>query len=277
MRVTKRTVAGIACALCCALCVGLYLVQAAGQVEQARAEALARYGGEQVEVCVATRNLAAGEVVGPGDVATKLWVADLLPEGAVTDSAQIVGCRLGSAIYKGEVVCARRTEVAANELSVPHGMAALSVPARSVQAVGGSVEPGMVVDVYATGPASTTRLVRSALVLATSAGSGENAAVSNTEWVTLAVKPQQVQELVAAAQNLELYFVLPASGEASFQADEAENEGAEDQSAVDAVGVPGELPAPVQESPEPDASPVSPALPAVPEPAAAPTEGGETL
>lgn len=208
MRATKRTFASLACGLCCALCVGLYLAHANSAIEQARAEALARYGGEQIEVCVATRDLAPGEVVSSADIASRLWVADLLPEGAVTDASQIVGQRLGSGIFKGEVVCARRAEQPESRLNVPEGMAALSVPARSVQAVGGSVETGMLVDVYATGPVSTSRLVHGALVLETSSSQGASGA-AGTEWITLAIEPAGVQEVVAAAQNLELYFVLP--------------------------------------------------------------------
>ena len=44
-----------------------------------RADALARYGGDQVEVCVAKRDIAAGETVDSGAIETRLWVADLLP------------------------------------------------------------------------------------------------------------------------------------------------------------------------------------------------------
>lgn len=211
MRASKTTVAGLACGLACALCVGLYVVGVRAEVEEARAEALERFGGDQIEVCVAQRDLAAGEIVDGGAVATKLWVADLLPDGAITDASQIVGRRLGSSVIKGEVLCEQRTEAAESALNVPTGKAAISVPARAVQAVGGSVEAGMLVDVYATGPVSTAKLVAGALVLATSA-SGEGAS-GTAEWVTLAVDPERVQEIVAAAQNLELYFALPAEGE----------------------------------------------------------------
>lgn len=204
----KTTMAGLACGLCCSLCVGLYLAEVRGEVDEARADALARYGDEQIEVCVATRDLAPGEVVDGSAVATKLWVADLLPDGAVTEPGRIVGQRLGSSVIKGEVLSTRRTEAQESDLSVPAGLAAVSVPAQAVQAVGGSVEPGMAVDVYATGPVSTTKLVEGALVLASSA-SGEGSAAN--AWVTLAVAPERVQEIVAAAQNLELYFALPAA------------------------------------------------------------------
>ena len=138
MAINKTKWGALACGLCCALCVALR-----GEVDAARAEALERYGGDQVEVCVAKRDLAAGEVVDASAVVTKMWVADLLPDTAVTDSSQIIGRRLGSNVIKGEVLCFRRTEVSDSELAVPAGMAAISVPARPVQAVGGSVEPGM--------------------------------------------------------------------------------------------------------------------------------------
>lgn len=211
MALNKRRWAGIACGVCCALCVALYLASVRGEVDAARAEALERYGGEQIEVCVAKRDLAAGEVVDSSAVAQKLWVADLLPEGAVSDPSQIIGQRLGSNIIRGEVICAQRAERGDSSLSVPMGKAAISVPARAVQAVGGSVEAGMEVDVYATGASSTTKLVDSALVLASSTAA-EGATASTGEWVTLAIDPDRVQEMVAAAQNLELYFVLPAVG-----------------------------------------------------------------
>ncbi|MEC4273132.1 Flp pilus assembly protein CpaB [Adlercreutzia sp. R25] len=219
MAINKTKWGAAACGLCCALCVALYLGSVRGEVDAARAEALERYGGDQIEVCVAKRDLAAGEVVDASSLATKMWVADLLPDGAVTDASQIVGQRLGSSIIKGEVICARRMEASDSSLSVPEGMAAISVPAQAIQAVGGSIEPGMEVDVYATGPVSTTKLVSAALVLASSATSESGATV---DWITLAVAPERVQEVVAAAQNLELYFALPAvSVEGSADASEA--------------------------------------------------------
>lgn len=223
MAINKTKWGAVACGLCCALCVALYVGSVRGEVDAARAEALERYGGDQIEVCVAKRDLAAGEIVDSSSLVTKMWVADLLPDGAVTDASQIVGQRLGSSIIKGEVICARRAEASDSSLSVPEGLAAISVPARAVQAVGGSVEPGMEVDVYATGPVSTTKLVSAALVLASSATSESGATV---DWVTLAIAPERVQEVVAAAQNLELYFALPAVG-------------ADDAAAADADGAAG--------------------------------------
>ena len=235
----KTTLAGLACGLCCSLCVGLYMAEVRGEVDEARAEALARYGGEQ-----ATRDLAPGEVVDGSAVATKMWVADLLPDGAVTEPSGIVGQRLGSPVIKGEVLSVRRTEAQEADISVPQGLAAISVPARAVQAVGGSVEAGMHVDVYATGPVSTTRLVEGALVLASSASAA----------------PERVQEIVSAAQNLELYFALPATAGSESGGAEAALDGAVEVPA-DGGAVPSDTPAPQQEAAAIEAPPAEESAP----------------
>ena len=241
MAINRQKWMGIACGACCALCIALYLASVRGEVDAARAEALERYGGDQVEVCVAKRDLNAGELVESSAIVQKLWVADLLPEGAISDPAQIVGRRLGSTIIKGEVICEGRTELSESSLSVPAGKAAISVPARAVQAVGGSVEPGMEVDVYATGPVSTTRIVAGALVLASSASS-EGTSPSSSEWVTLAIDPEHVQEVVAAAQNLELYFALPAVGGETTSAEKAPDSSKSEALAGESLGETGEGP-----------------------------------
>lgn len=213
MKVSKSTLVGVICAVCCAACVALYLAHVNQQAESERAEALARYGGEQIEVLVATRNIAAGETVTEGSVDVQLWLADLLPEGAVTSADEVVGKQLGSSILKGEVVSTQRLSKTSSDFEVPEGMAAVSVPTRDVQALGGAVQPGMSVQVYATGASSTSLLIKDALVLETSLADSGSLTSSSSAWVTLAVPAESVQELVAAAQNLELYFVLLGDSE----------------------------------------------------------------
>ena len=169
MRRNKTAAAGAICGVLCALCVLGYTQSVRGEAERARADALARYGGDQVEVCVAKRDIAAGETVDSGAVET---------------------------------------------IDVPDGKVAISVPAKDVQAVGGAVSAGSSVDVYATGSAATQALARGVSVLATSAGTDDRQAsgsASKVTWVTLAVDPNQVEELVSAAQKTELYLTLPGA------------------------------------------------------------------
>lgn len=248
MKVNKSTLVGVVCAVCCAACVALYLAHVNQQAESERAEALARYGGEQIEVLVATRNIAAGETVTEGSVDVQLWLADLLPEGAVTSADEVVGKQLGSSILKGEVVSTQRLSKTSSDFEVPEGMAAVSVPTRDVQALGGALQPGMSVQVYATGASSTSLLIKDALVLETSLADSGSLTSSSSAWVTLAVPAESVQELVAAAQNLELYFVLlgksddsVGKGESADAGDEADSSGVAGSTSAAGAGDAAEL------------------------------------
>ncbi|MCL2826429.1 MAG: Flp pilus assembly protein CpaB [Eggerthellaceae bacterium] len=210
MKRPKTVVWGIVCGLLCAGAVFLYTQNVQGEAAAARAEALSRYGGEQVEVCVATRDIAAGDKVDATNAATKLWIADLLPEGAVRSLADISGKQATSAILAGEVISTKRFEETALSVEAPTGFCALSVPAKDIQTVGGSLCAGMRVDVYATG-VTTELLAQDVLVLSTSVESADKKPNASISWVTLAIKPDAVQEIIAASQKMELYFVLPDS------------------------------------------------------------------
>ena len=207
----KITIAAVASGMLCALCIALFLWSVQGEADAARAETLARYGGEQVEVCVATRDVAAGERLDASAVETRLWVADLLPDQAISDSGDAVGNIATSSILKGEVISAKRFEESAGGFDVPRGKEAVSVPAKAVQAVGGAIGPGMSVDVYSSGSSGTVPLARDVAVLATSVGETGSLASSGAGWITLAVDPEKTEELIAASNTTTLYFVLPGA------------------------------------------------------------------
>ena len=103
MRRNKTAAAGAICGVLCALCVLAYTQSVRGEAERARADTLARYGGDQVEVCVAKRDIAAGETVDSGAVEMRLWVADLLPPEAVRKASEVVGAKASSTVLSGEV------------------------------------------------------------------------------------------------------------------------------------------------------------------------------
>lgn len=219
----------IACGVACALCIALFMASVQGEAETARAEALARYGGEQVEVCVATRDIVAGERVDLSAVEVKLWVADLLPEGAVRSTSDAVGKTATSSIFKGEVIVAGRFDAAHDSLDVPSGKQAVSVPAKAVQAVGGAIRPGMSVDIYSSGDSSTVALAQNVNVLDSSVGNTGSLVSGGSGWVTLAVEPEKVQELIAASSKTTLYFTLPGASVESGDANQ--DESAEEASA----------------------------------------------
>lgn len=210
MKRSKTAVFGIVCGLACAACVFMYLQGVRGEADEARAEALARYGGEQLEVCVAKRDIAAGETIEAEAVDTRLWVADLLPSEAIRTSGDVIGKKVSSTILSGEVLSERRFNNAEAQLDIPSGLTAVSVPAKDVRAVGGAVVAGSRADMYATGGTSTDLIASDVLILATSASSQDDGSGEKVSWVTVAVASETVQEIVSAAQKTELYFTLPS-------------------------------------------------------------------
>lgn len=230
MKQRNLTIVAVACGLACAACIVFFMMSVQGEAAAARAEALERYGGEQVEVCVATRDVAAGERLDASAVETRLWIADLLPEGAVREAAQVVGRTATSSLIKGEVVCEKRFESSRSDLDIPAGKVAVSVPAKAVQAVGGAVSAGMSVDVYSSGDTTTKALARDVVVLATSVGESGSLVAGEAGFVTLAVEPKRVQEIIEASNRTSLYFVLPGA-----EAPAAEKGGASASAGRDAV------------------------------------------
>ncbi len=210
MRVDKKTIAGIACALACALCVFGYTQSVQGEADRVRAEALTKYGGDQVEVCVALRDIPAGETLSASLIETKMWLVSMLPDGAVTEAKQVIGKQVTSPIMAGEVVSTKRFGALSSSFEIPSDMVAVSVSTKEVQAVGGALKPGLSVDIYSAAASGVTLIAQGVSVLATSAFDGDGtesgAALS---WVALAVQPSAVAELIAAEQRTDLYFVLP--------------------------------------------------------------------
>ena len=194
-------------ALTCAFSVALYTGQVRQEANQARNEALSRYGGEQLEVCVASQDIPAGETITSANATTKMWLVDLLPTEAVESFDDVSGKRATSSIVEGEVLSSRQFEGSSLNISVPSGLQAVSVELDQAQAVGGALEAGSIVDVYASGPSETSLLISGAYVASAGNGSG------SSSWVTLAVEPSQVEQVIAATQSSTLYLTLPSQTE----------------------------------------------------------------
>ncbi len=216
-------------ALCGALCVAGILAYAAdlrADVDQERSEALARYGGEQVEILVATDDIAVGDMLDTTNAEKRLWLSELVPDDAISDHADVAALPATSPIYAGEVVLRHRfderEEVA---LQVPDGKCAISVPSKAVTAVGGSLRPGSKVDVYSVSGSATDLLASRVLVLSTSTTSEEKDAnrKSDVTWVTLALDPSMVEEVITASQKSELYFSLPSENTSAGGAEKSES------------------------------------------------------
>ena len=203
----KTAILGLLSGVLCALAVFVFTSEVQAQAESERAAALERFGGEQVEACVATTDIAAGETINTSNVAEKAWVADLLPDNPV-DYADALGRQVTSPIVAGEVISQKRFDENVESLDVPEGLSAVALPTEDVNAVGGAVERGMKVDIYLANSETAKPLANDVLVLSTDAG-GSVGSGKGLSWVTVAVEADRVQEFVSAASKGNLYFAIP--------------------------------------------------------------------
>ncbi len=208
-------VLALGCGLACAIAVGQFLGHIENQTNEARAEAMERYGGEQTQVIVATADIAPGEEITASNTAAKMWLVEMLPDQAVSERNQIAGLKATTEIKSGEVLnLSRFKEEEEKKTSIPQGLCGVGVEVQDSQTASAALEQGSYVDVYAVSQDSVKRICIKAPVISSENSSG------HAYWVTLAVKPSQVQEVLAASKNASLYLVLPGASVPTDQSNE---------------------------------------------------------
>jgi Flp pilus assembly protein CpaB len=202
-------------------------------------------------VLVATRTLAAGERVGPQDVATaRVRVADRdvaaawVPAG---DRDRVVGQALAAPAQAHQPLV--RSQLGGRPLLGP-GQVVFAVPVGPDTAAGGQVRPGDAVAVYVTwsrgqAESQAQELLPAVAVVdvgyggvpggagpggapaAVAAATGRGGAGRTPTWLTLAVTREQATALARARASGELFFALvPPEGAAPVRAPGAADTGA---------------------------------------------------
>ncbi|AEB06456.1 Flp pilus assembly protein CpaB [Coriobacterium glomerans PW2] len=184
-----------------------YASSVRSEADRVQADALARYGGDLVSVCVATRTIEPGETLDETNVQVKEWVASLLPQGAATSLRDVAGTRVTSRVPSHAVLCPVYTETSGETLDVPSGKVAVSVPVDDQHALGGAVESGDTVDVYVSKDGLSDRLCEARIIDTSSRDSSADTAM---KWATLAVDPDTVKELLAAIARGSVSLTMPA-------------------------------------------------------------------
>lgn len=215
----KRIIISAVCGVLAAILMAGYAYTVQSNARQSRSQILASYGGEQIEVYVAVRNIASGERLTTANVTKQTWLADLLPAGALSDEGDVIGQTLGIPLLANEPVVSCKLSTTTNSINIPEGYCAVSIPTNDVLAVGGAVSSGSVIAVYAADKESVELIAAEVLVLETSNDNrsisddsglfGTNHSRSSLSWVTLIVSEDMVADLIAASRSRNLYLVLP--------------------------------------------------------------------
>ncbi|MCL1879653.1 MAG: Flp pilus assembly protein CpaB [Actinomycetia bacterium] len=218
----KRLLISLASGIIAAACMALFASALKSEVGQTRAQAMSAYGGEQVEVYVADRDIGVGESLSTANVSRRTWLSELLPAGALMSDSDVLGKTLSLPLLANEPVCLAKLGNVQGQVGVAAGFSALSIPVDDVSAVGGAIQPGCQIALYATDGSQTRLIAAGVRVLQTSnntTGSvgvegkksllGNSGSRANLNWVTLEIKEDRVQEVIAASRNQKLYLVVP--------------------------------------------------------------------
>lgn len=222
-RLAISAFAGLAAALVCFMAISA----AHRDAERAEQEMLAQYGGELTSVCVASREIEPGEKIDEGNVVVTEWVSTLLPQGAITGLSSVLGRTATAQIPAHAPLAEAYFEQREGAVDIPRGMVAVSVASDPEHAVGGMLTRGETVDVYALGDALADKLTSAQVIDSSALASGGG----DVQWVTLAVRPSAVRELLAATSSGMVTLVVP--GTQAEQSDEGESAG-EDEPEADA-------------------------------------------
>lgn len=177
--------------------------------EARRQEMLTRYGGEVVELVVATTELKEGQVVSASDVARRDWVSDLVPEGAITNLDDVVGKKVTVAAASGNPLTQLNFRETGAVVDVPSGKIAVSVPMAEKLGVGEGVVAGDRLVAYRVADGAATVLAKEVTVL--SIPEGAKTLSSGNQAMTIALDPGDVSSVLAASTEGSLRFGLPAN------------------------------------------------------------------
>ena len=194
---------------------------ARSDAEAAKREAAARYGGDLVGVCVAKHAIDPGEKIDEGNTEVLEWVSTMLPEDAVTSLSKVAGRVATSHIPAHTPLAEAYFERADSALEVPRGKVAVSVASDAEHAVGGVLARGQEVDVYASKDSVANKLMSAEVVDTSSLA--ENG--GDLTWVTLAVRPNAVRELLAAASRGMVTLAVSNEPDSGKESDKADGEG----------------------------------------------------
>lgn len=211
-RQRRQLLIALFCALGATAALFAYTSSISSQAQTERLSAMEEYGGLTAQVVVTTQAVGAGERLDDSNTRLMEWLVDLLPTGKVaTAMNQVAGQVAAVDLHANEPVPLDRIGDGSSRINVPKGLEAVSVASDDVLAVGGAIRAGSFVDVYVeTATGGIVPLGERILVLETNGTREGEEGEKAVTWVTLAVTPESVAELIQASTKGAIHLALPS-------------------------------------------------------------------
>ena len=206
MSTKTRVIIASLCSCVVAICFIGYSKQVQQNAEQMRKDAMAKYGGEVVELVVATCPLEVGDTVDTKCVKTCDWIVDLAPVEAIDDIDAVLGKTITVPLAQGAPLTKLNFKDSDSSLSVPSGYVLISVPVTPKLGVTANTVQDTHAVAYSAKDSGTYLLASNVRILA---NTSSDSLVSNKS-VSLAVLPDDVPKILEASNQGCLRLVLPA-------------------------------------------------------------------
>jgi pilus assembly protein CpaB len=186
-----------------------------------------------VEIFVTTTDINIGDKLDASNVKLEKWPADKVPEGALTDLAQVEGQFAGSRLFEGEPIVAQRLQDndTSDSKKIPDGYRAMAIKVTMDTAVANLIRPGDRVDVIGffrksqDVPETSTRAVlRGVRVFSVNSSTTrereQGGDTTKLQTVSLLIKDDQVEPLMLADELGQLRLSLRRPDDADNEATE---------------------------------------------------------
>lgn len=179
-------------------------------------------GSETAKIFVALTDIGIGQELDANNVKLEDWPRDRIPDGAITDLADLEGHFPRTRLYAGEPILKAKlmsSNDGSKSVDIPKGFRVVSVQVTMKSAVSGLVQPGDRVDLLvflrksAEVPQTGTRtILKDVNVFAvdseTERSVGDDGEARDVRTVSLLVKPEQAETVMLASELGELFLAL---------------------------------------------------------------------
>lgn len=207
MSLKIRLLCAVLCALLAMYTSFSYAQSVRSDAQKVRDDAIASYGGDVVRLVVTTHPLQIGDTIKAEDIVVRDWVSDLAPKDAYLNSDDVIGKEVKVAVGENVPLSTMHFTESDDELVIPNGRVALSLPMNERLGIGLHITPRTQVLGYDTTNKTTHLITKDMIALCVKEA---QPAQNIPAQLVLAVYPTDVTHVLSAAATQSLRLVIPA-------------------------------------------------------------------
>ncbi len=201
MKRRKRILISILAAVICAGCFYMQARSIRGEYEKQRADMIAKFGSDVVDVVVAKVPLEVGDVVDRKNCEVVSWVAPLVPKDAIVHMDDIEGSVVQNPQAQGAPLTQLTFRKNDQQVDIPSGYVALSLHGIDKLGIQTNIPPGSQIAAYEVKDNKASLLTSNIRVISCS---------EKQKSCLVAVLPNEVPKILEVMDRGALRIVMPA-------------------------------------------------------------------